>query len=403
MGFKIDFKALFGKASDYFFGLALTDPTAFHGGARPVLHGHSGGDIRKAQTLALQGLKEYLHVVRQHSDRFLQRYNDQVSYDAVRVRVAGKLTTPVGTAGGLDPDADGLEPLSYLFGFQIPGPVSAAPREFDEVPFQEDGGRGNLYVPPTFASRGLSIFLENVRQYRDRGGTAILLPSVTGVVTDSQRTSDAYQQLEQLLTALEPFVEGFVWSPLLAGSKELLQEAEFERHARLMARVAPAKLKLVELPAYEEDQRDAWLGLVRAFATHGGDGIVAVRGLAVPRSAVPRPDQWPCETALLCGADLASYRQRAIADARQAFPTAFIAACGGFHRRDEAFDACQQANVIVETEAFTRYGPGLARSLLGKLALRLRYLQNKGLTDAADLPAYQRQQWLQPEAGGIPH
>jgi hypothetical protein len=90
---------------------------------------------------------------------------------------------------------------------------------------------------------------------------------------------------------------------------------------------------------------------------------------------------------------VAPYRQRAIADARQAFPSAFIAACGGFHRRDDAFDACRYANVIVETEAFTRYGPGLARSLLGKLALRLRYLQKQGLTEAADLTTYQELQW----------
>ena len=152
------------------------------------------------------------------------------------------------------------------FGFQVPGPVSVEPREFEEIPFQEDSRRGNLYVPPTFASRGFVSFPGKRAAVSGAERNRHLLPSVTGLATASGDATDAYRQVERLLTSLIPFVDGFVWSPMLAGSPELLQEAEFERHAELMARVAPAKLKLVELPAYEEPRRDAWLGLVRGVS-----------------------------------------------------------------------------------------------------------------------------------------
>jgi hypothetical protein len=135
MRFRIDFASLFGKALDQLFALALTQPDTFHGTARPILQGHAGGDLVKAQALALEGLHAHLHVLKQHSDRFLVGFNDELSYEPLRVPVAGRWTTPVGTAAGVDPNADGLEPLSYLFGLQMPGPVSLHPREPSAAPF----------------------------------------------------------------------------------------------------------------------------------------------------------------------------------------------------------------------------------------------------------------------------
>lgn len=150
---------------------------------------------------------------------------------------------------------------------------------------------------------------------------------------------------------------------------------------------------LVEMPAFEEAETGGWLELAEAFLAGGGDGLVAVGGQEVPKESVPRPDRWPFDTAIRCGASLADYRQRAIEQARRAFPCALLAACGGFHRRDEAFRACEHANVIVENEAYTRFGPGIATALLNKLALRLRYLQKQGQAEACDLATYQRSRW----------
>lgn len=393
MRFRIDFASLFGKALDPLFALALTQPDTFHGVARPILQGHAGGDLVKAQALALAGLHSHLHVLKQQSDRFLVGFDDEISYAPLRVPVAGRRTTPVGTAAGVDPNADGLEPLSYLFGFQMPGPVTLHPQEPSEAPFQEDARRGDLYVAPTFASRGLAYVCDRLREYREAGGKAIIVPAVVGRTDAGLDRRNALLEIQTIVSALAPFADGFVWLPGLAGSPALCRPADFRQAAERMCAAANGRLNLVEMPAFEEAGTDSWLELAGAFLAGGGDGLVAVSGQEVPRLNVPRPEQWPFDTAIRCGASMAAYRQLAIEQARHAFPAAFIAACGGFHRREEAFNACEYANVIVENEAFTRFGPGIAITLLNKLALRLRFLQKQGVIEASDLAAYQQSRW----------
>jgi len=152
--FKIDFKSVLGRAADTLFAMGLTSTETFRGAARPVLLGHSDGDIIKAQALVLQALREYLHVVKRQSERFLKRFSNKVSFEGLIVPIAGRTTTPVGTGCGIDPNAEGLELLSYLFGFQAPGPVSVEPKVLDAAPFQDDPRSGNLYVPLTYVCTG---------------------------------------------------------------------------------------------------------------------------------------------------------------------------------------------------------------------------------------------------------
>jgi hypothetical protein len=385
MQFKLDFQAIFGKAADQLFALALTHPDTFQGAARPILQGQSDGDIRKARALALEGLRTYLHVVQQHSERFLHRYSDTISYEELRIPLAGRWITPVGTACGVDTDADGLEPLSYLFGFQMPGPITLRATQGEPAPFQDDSRRNDLYVPVTLSSRGLDYALERLRQYRDAGGRAVILPALATGFHDPLDAGRATEELATMAASLRPYVDGFVWVPF--GS------ADFTVGARVLCERAEDRLRLVEMPAYREDEREIWLDRVAAFLSAGGQGVVAVHGLEVPREKLPQPKTWPFETALWCGASMADYRQRAIEDVRRAFPSAFIIASGGFHHRDEAFRAIEYANAIAETEAFTRFGPGLAPVLLNKLALRLKFLHRQGQIDSVNLHAYQRQRW----------
>jgi hypothetical protein len=395
MAFKFDVKATFGKAADAMFAMALVDTTVFHGAARPVLLGHSDGCILKAQELVLEGLQDHLHVVQKRSDSFLKAYNSKVSYDSVRVAVAGRLTTPVGTGCGVDMNGGGLDILSAIFGFQVPGPVSLHEKRLDTAPFQDDFRRGNLFVPPTFASNGLESFLGHLRAYRERGGEAVILPSIVGLASGGCEVGESRRELKTILHDLASYSDGFVWCPSLAGSPSVVSRESFRLTGSLMAEFAPGKLNLVEMLPYEPEEQDDWLQLAGEFLDAGGDGLVAVRGIEVPRSRVPKPDHWPYETAIMCGESMGPYRQRAIEAARQAFPSAFLAACGGFHDRDEAFKACRYANVIMENEAFTRLGPGIARHLLRKLVDRLRVLERKGVVPVADLASYQRQEWQQ--------
>ncbi len=393
MAFKFDVKATFGKAADAMFAMALVDATVFHGAARPVLFGHSDGDILKAQELVLEGLRDHLHVVQKRSDSFLKAYNSKVTYDSVRVPMAGKITIPVGTGCGVDTNAAGLDVLSLIFGFQGPGPVSLHEKPLAAAPFQDDSRRGNLFVPPNFASNGLAPFLENLRTYREQGGNAVILPSIVGLASHENEVDQALCEMKTLVQTLAPYSDGFVWCPSLAGTTAVLSKSNFRRTAELIAESASGKLNLVEMLPYEPDEQDAWLHLAAAFLDGGGDGLVCVRGIEVPKSRVPEPKLWPYETAIMCGDIMEPYRQRAIEAARLAFPSAFLAACGGFHDRDEAFKACQHANVIMENEAFTRYGPAIARHLLRKLVDRLRVLHRKGIIAKADLATYQQQQW----------
>jgi hypothetical protein len=280
-----------------------------------------------------------------------------------------------------------------LFGLQMPGPVALHPQEPSAAPFQEDARRGDLYVAPTFCSRGLVYVCDRLREYREAGGQAIIMPAVVGRTDSPSDCRSVHLEIQTIVSALAPLSDGFVWVPGLAGSPALCRPAEFRQAAERMCAAANGRLNLVELPAFEEAETDGWLELAEAFLAGGGDGLVAVSGQDVPRLSVPWPEQWPFDTAIRCGASMAAYRQRAIEAARRAFPRAFIAACGGFHRREEAFSACEHANVIVENEAYTRFGPGIAIALLNKLALRLRYLQKQGVAAAGDLAGYQRSRW----------
>lgn len=395
MDFIAEFKRFFGKVPDPLFALALTSSGTFHGTVRPILHGHSGGDIVKAQALVLDSIRDYLHVVRKQSDRFLVEINRKTSLDPVLIPLAGRKTTPVGTGCGLDPNAEGLEVLSYLFGFQVAGPVTVHRRSLESAPFRDDSRRANLYVPPTFASKGLSHFAANIRRYRDLGGKAVLMAAIAAVPAAGDSSRAALEQIRTLVETLRGWVDGFVWTPTLVPATRNLPDDTLRCVARAMSDLAPDELKLLKMPPYEAAGRDAWLQSCRAFLEGGGDGFVCVCGKSVPRDRVPRPDDWPFESALLCGAGMGVYRQRAIEDARRCFPSAFIAACGGFHDDGEAIRALRFANVIMENEAFTRFGPAIARSLLNRLVLRLAYLNRTGQTDSESLMEFQREQWAQ--------
>ena len=154
--------------------------------------------------------------------------------------------------------------------------------------------RSDLYVPTDISSRGLDYVADRLREYcrsRWTGGH----PAVVGdrlsrfdgrgicrgrTAGDGRRSS--------------PYVEGFVWTPLGA--------ADFAEAATAAGQRRGQPAKLVDLPAYAEQEGPVWLDRVSAFLSNGGDGIVAVRGLEVPRSCVPDPAQWPYETPFRCGA-----------------------------------------------------------------------------------------------------
>jgi len=393
MKFKLDFKRIFGAGIDRLFAIGLTDPEAFSMAVRPILEGHADSDILHAQSLALQGLKDHEHVVKKYSNVFLQGSGKHVSYEHLKVQLAGKQVLPIGTSHGLDANADGLDVLSHIFSFQTPGPVSVSPTAVGAAPFQEDARFADILVPCSFASRGLDYFRNNVASYRESGGTTVLLTAIVGLAGDHDDVPRALNETDVLIETLRDHVDGFVWTPQFAGSEALLAPAGIAATAARMAAAAPDLLKLVELPACQESERQNWLTQADAFLANGGDGIVAVGGRLAHKIEMPDPQHWPYDTALRLGGSLAECRQWAIEELRRRYPTAFIAASGGFHRGNEANRACAHANVILETEAFTRYGPGIARKMLTRLAERLNFLSHKGHLPSSNLHRLQLQAW----------
>ncbi len=393
MKFKLDFKRLFGAAVDRLFAVGLTDPDSFSLAVRPILEGHADGDIHRAQSLALQGLQDYAHVVQKYSNSFLKGISDSVSFEGLRVPIAGKQGTPVGTGHGLDPNAEGLDILSMLFGFQTPGPVCVHARSMEAAPFRDDSGWNDLYLPPEFASHGLERFRLNISQYRERGGQAILFAAIVGMPNDTGTVESAHQELQQLVRELAPYVDGFVWVPQLSGCVQLRTAPACHTAASLMSAAAPTHLKLMELPGCSESNQPDRLVLADSFLAGGGEGLVAVGGLEVTRQQVPRPQSWPFAHAIKSGGSLAMCRQWLIEELRRRHPSSFLAACGGFHNGSEAISACEHANVIMETEAFTRYGPGMARKLLTRLSRRMSFLQKKGTVPSGTLHELQQSLW----------
>jgi hypothetical protein len=263
------------------------------------------------------------------------------------------------------------------------------------MPFQEGARWDDLFVPPTFASAGLSHVRDRLCTYRQTSGTAVVLPALVGRGRSEADQAQVLTELRTLVGTLAPYADGFVWLPALTGWQGIWDPTFFRQAAAAMRAVAQDRLLLVEMLASDEPAASSWLDLVRAFVDGGGNGIVAVGGRWVGREQLPSPTRWPFEAAIRCGASLADSRQAAIETARRAFPDLFIAACGGFHSRDEAFRACEYANVIVENEAYTRYGPAMAILLLHKLVLRLKYFQRSGQIDSTELWAFQQARWRQ--------
>ncbi len=399
MKFKLDFKRIFGAGIDRLFSIGLTDPEAFSMAVRPILEGHADGDILVAQALALQGLKDYEHVVKKCSEVFLKGANHRTTYDHIRVEMAGREVLPVGTSHGLDANADGLEVLSHLFSFQTPGPVTVSPTLVESAPFQEDARYNDILIPCTFASRGLDYFRNNVASYRESGGTVTIMAAIVGLPGVYGDVPRALTEIDVLVEGLLPYVDGFVWIPQLANSTIMLTPEAIAATARRMASGAADALKLVELPACGEADRAGWMAMADAFLTHGGDGVVAVGGRRVPRCEVPQGRPWPFETALRMGGSLEPCRQWALDALRTAYPSSFLAASGGFHQANDANRACRYANVIMETEAFTRYGPGIARKMLARLAERLDFLAHKGHIPSPRLSDLQQQSWSAIAAG----
>ena len=353
---------VFGALKRKAFEQALTSPAVFKRLVRPFLYQLAGNDPEKVHELALEALVQHEAVIEKHVGDF--------DFPKLHVDIAGQKRMPFGTAAGLDKNGDALWPLSHIFGFEEPGTVVVQDRKGNDRPrVAIDKRAQDVYNAQGFPSEGLSHFIHNVSDYRNRGGDAPLLVSVCGLPPQQDKLHVAYSELNTLVERIKVYADGFVWNPFSPNTAALaaLRTPEvFAKSAQLMKEwTSEGTLLLVKMGPYEPDNdaRKNWLALAKAWMENGGDGIVAVNTYMTPKQFVPSK-KWGYPSAGRSGRFLQNYRQRAVLDARQAFPDAFIIATGGIDSSEQAMQAFYAgANAI---EGYTPYifsGFGLVKEI----------------------------------------
>ncbi len=361
------------------FRLGLINTWFFRNFIRPIAYHRTGGDAERVHEMALEKLVAYKDIARDVASRFY--------YHNLTVTFCGERVMPFGTSAGLDKNADALEPLSYLFGFQEIGTVVVNPREGNKRPrVVADAKERIVYNAQGFPQKGLAYTLNNVRNYRNNGGSGILLANICGLPPAADSLEIARGELKQLVSTLEPYVECLVWnpySPNTAALQLLRTPEEFKRSAEIIAQYAPKKSRFVKMGPYEDcpEEREPWLKLANAWMQGGGTGFVAVNTKMVLANKVPLKE-WGYPSAGKSGKTLQNYRQRAIYDLKQTFPDASIVATGGIDSGKEAWDALSNGATVVA--GYTPYifeGFGLQRSIAREVQEYLNLLHYDTLTE----------------------
>lgn len=307
----------------------------------------------------------------------IKKISDTFDFPDLHVNVAGYDVTPIGTAAGMDNNAKMLEPNYFLNGFQEIGTVLLKPKTSSSTvhgtqPMRVyvDEMRKNIYIAPELSSEGLEYVLCNIKKYREEERKKPLLASISGIPLKSESINDplkqAFSEFEQLVSGIEPYANGIVWSPYSpdhALDSELKTPKIFAEYAELLQdKVGNGKLKLVKMDPHEDNPEDRtrWLELVESWM-EGGDGIVAVNPCRVAGDAVPAErEKWTYSTARVSGPYLREYRQRAIMYAREKFPEAFIIATGGIDSGEDAWSCFEAgANSIELLTSYYFQGPPL--------------------------------------------
>ncbi|MBI1730405.1 hypothetical protein HY229_05900 [Candidatus Acetothermia bacterium] len=346
----------------------LLHPSFFRWVVRREAYRRAKGDPEKVHELALEVIGDF--------DDILDEMSPLFDFPRLRVDLKGQKIFPFGIAAGLDKNGEALLPLSRIFGFLEPGTVVLTPREGNPRPrLYADAAHDDVYNAQGFPSRGLSYFLANISRYREASKSKPVYVSICGIPPAPEQIEEAYAELEELVKALDPYADGFVWNPFspnTAALRALREPDVFRASAELISRLTGStKLKLVKMGPCESTEATAWLNLAHAWMEGGGDGIVAVNTYLTLRDKIPAP-QWGYPTAGRSGRFLQRYRQHAIALTRKHIPSAIILATGGIDSADQAWAAFEAgADALEGYTPYTFNGFGLLLKIARGLEKRL--------------------------------
>src|SRR3989344_2016814 len=296
------------------FKVGLRNSIFFRQIVRRAAYSRADNDPEKVHELALEALNEYTDVIEEVKKDF--------DFEDLHIDITGKNVMPFGTAAGLDKNGDTLNPLSKLFGYQKTGTIIVPIREGNKRPrVAVDEKANEIYNAQGFPSKGLDYALEKIQKFRENNKEAVLIPSICGLPLEDN-LSNAYQELETILTKINPYIDGVEWNCFSPNTKALVAlrtPTEFERSAFLIKDIIGDKLAVVKMGPYEEEKSSEWLKLVESFLYGGGNGLTAVNTYMVPKEKVPS-ETWGYPSAGRSGTHLQTYRQRALKDARTNFP-----------------------------------------------------------------------------------
>lgn len=308
----------------------------------------------------------YALALLQKHERFLEKYAAYFD-NGLRVEIKGQLIKPIGTAAGMDKNADVLGSLTHVFGFQEIGTIVKEPREGNPQPrVAVDNRNEDLYNAQGFPSKGLDYALENLILYRESGMKGIIYASVCGLPNDENPVESAKTELGEICYHLAPHVDGFVWNPFSPNTASLTQlrtPESFKTHAQLLRGIAGDKLVLVKMGPVPSGGETDWLVLLDGFMNGGGDGASMVNTYMVDKTQVPTKD-WGYSSAGKSGRYLREHRMHALTIAREQFPHGIFFGTGGIFDKQDVQETLEYANAIQGYTPYTFYGLGLVRKQL---------------------------------------
>ncbi|MBI2542734.1 MAG: hypothetical protein HYW24_00925 [Candidatus Aenigmarchaeota archaeon] len=371
------------------FEKSLYTPWIFNEMIRPVLYlqNHNDPEAVHEDVLNTVGEEDVIDIFRKNQRLFQAPEN-------LRITLNGRRLTPFGTAAGMDKNGDALLAFSYVFGFQETGTVVVNPREGNKRPrVATDNKKEDLYNAQGFPSRGLSYFKTNLANLRDVRGKPdscdefnpstlqkypLVYVSICGLPMSEENAIDiAMKETETLVRELELGSDAFVWNPFSPNTATLTKLRTpqiFKETAELIKKYSPAKLLLVKMGPYEDNdtERKQYLDLVSGFLEGGGHGVVAVNTKMFPKEQIPAKD-WGYPSGGRSGRFLKPYRMRAVSETRKAFPNAVIFATGGIYDGNDAYETFKSGATALEGYTpYTFHGLGLLPRIQRRVAERLR-------------------------------
>jgi len=296
--------------------------------------------------------------------RIEHRYRARIPDDPVKV-MGLTFPNPVGLAAGLDKQASAAPALCALgFGFVELGTVTPEPQPGNKRPRMfRLAADGAIINRMGFNSRGLDVFLHNLRRRRPRCVTGINIGK--NAATPMERALDDYLIGLRAVYDDADYVTVNISSPNTAGLRDLQQDTglrvllaglkrcRFELSDQVGRRV-PIAIKIA--PDLESDEIAA---IARLCVEYGMDAVIATN-TTVTRP-VPASCKYADESGGLSGAPLAARSTEVVAELSRALDGALpIIAAGGIMSGTDAVERLRAGATLVQLYTGLVYrGPDL--------------------------------------------